>query len=159
MKINGDLPEISQEECDNIFDNIYNMIHVVCPNDQIKQIRHERMRRYKNDGTFYNRQYGGKKYCSCFKEINGQVCLMKRAYLNTLNRDTLIKIWKAQDDKTNLLISKVATYDLINAIMNCKNTDAAIIDQIQKAPLIDKMPAEDIYDIVNGKIKIYDPQN
>ena len=43
--------------------------------------------------------------------------------------------------------------------MNCKNTDAAIIDQIQKAPLIDKMPAEDIYDIVNGKIKIYDPQN
>ena len=146
------LPQVTAEQTDKSFKEIYEMIKSINPYSDDVVIRKRRVALKKNYGKDRKRRYGSNVFCTCFKETDHGVYFSLRSYLYKTSTTNIKMIAKALDRPKEVLTYIVP--DLINWCLKQPLVKEEVISFLRLYPDGRPIPLEDIVDMENGKIKV-----
>lgn len=148
------LPQVTKEDTDKAFSEIYQMIKKINPYDDeylIGRRRYE-LNRATKDKKGTKRLYGSKRLRSCFKETKDGVYFSIRTYLYKTRTETVRMVAKALDCPKEV---HARTFpELIEWCLKQPLLEEEILAILRLYPDSIPIPLEDIVDMEKGKIKM-----
>ena len=148
------LPETTESETKDAFDDIYNMINSINPNDDIEKVKAAHRKRYKPDGTYRPRRYGGKFYRKMFRtDRNGNVSFSMDAYMYSLSMSDLKHMWYVYHPRQSTLydMPHITITGMVGLLHNDDRTPDLLLKHMREQTY-HPMPMEDILDMEKGII-------
>lgn len=147
------LPQVTKEQTDKAFDEIYNEIKKINPYVDQYQInkRDMRIRKLYSDNK-RRRMHGSTTFQSCFKIVDNKVYFSLRSYLYKTSTENVKMIARAMECPKEVLTYIVP--DLIDWCLKQPFIKEEVISFLRLFPDNKPIPLEDIVDMENGKIII-----
>lgn len=148
------LPQVTKEQTDKAFEDIYEMIKTVNPydDDYIIRKREATIARNYEDKKRRKRLYGSHSFRTCFKETDKGVFFSIKSYLYKTRTETVRMLARALECPKDIQ-SKIFP-ELIEWCLKQPFIEQEILSILRLSPDVPPIPLEDIVDMENGKIKM-----
>ena len=147
------LPQVTKEQTDKAFEDIYEMIKKINPydDDYIITARDNYLTKIANSGV-RKRRYGSTSFRTCFKETDKGVFFSIKSYLYKTRTETVRMLARALECPKDIQ-SKIFP-ELIEWCLKQPFVEQELLSILRLSPDVPPIPLEDIVDMENGKIKM-----
>ena len=148
------LPQVTKEQTDKAFEDIYEMIKKINPydDDYLIKKREAAIARTYEDNTRKKRRYGSTSFRTCFKETDKGVFFSIKSYLYKTRTETVRMLARALECPKDVQ-SKIFP-ELIEWCLKQPFIEQEILSILRLSPDVPPIPLEDIVDMEKGKIKM-----